>query len=374
MTTGTEPGNNRLGNLGYREVLDTAIADTFLQAAKMVVADPARALTGTRMIWHQKNAAALRLKFEQQGLLVPPVMMVSITSQCNLACQGCYMHRQPAAAPVAPGAEMSPKQIHSITEQAADLGISVIVLAGGEPLLRKNEILTLARAFPHILFPIFTNGLLIDDDTAKEIAGTRNIVPVISFEGLKEDTDLRRGNGVYDRLLGSCARLAVQHVFFGCSVTVTSKNLPRVTSTEFIRHMIGAGVRVFVFVEYVPVKPGTESLVLSKDHQKILLDRITGFSRDFPALFIGFPGDEARYGGCLAAGRGFIHISPRGDLEPCPAAPFSDANLTTRSLRDALQSRFLAQLRDHHDCLTETQGGCALWTNREWVSTLLERS
>jgi MoaA/NifB/PqqE/SkfB family radical SAM enzyme len=269
---------------------------------------------------------------------------------------------------------MRAEQLRSVAEQAAELGISVIVIAGGEPLLRKEEIFSLARSFPHILFPVFTNGLLIDDKTAQEISGIRNIVPVISFEGLKPETDARRGTGVYDHLRASCARLAKLHVFFGCSVTVTSQNHPQVTDRDFIRQMVSAGARVFVFVEYVPVKPGTESLVLSREQQKLLNKAITDFSGEFPALFIGFPGDETLYGGCLAAGRGFIHISPDGNVEPCPAAPFSDANLTNASLRDALQSRFLEQVRRHHDLLTETQGGCALWANRAWVSTLLKRS
>ncbi len=103
--------------------------------------------------------------------------------------------------------------------------------------------------------------------------------------------------------------------------------------------------------------------------QAVLAD----YNRRFPALFIGFPGNEEIYGGCLAAGRGFVHVSPSGDLEPCPAAPFSDANLTAVPLRDALQSRLLGRIRDEHNLLTETSGGCALRANRAWVQELVGR-
>jgi MoaA/NifB/PqqE/SkfB family radical SAM enzyme len=95
------------------------------------------------------------------------------------------------------------------------------------------------------------------------------------------------------------------------------------------------------------------------------------FSQTFPAIFIGFPGDEEVFFGCLAAGRGFVHISPSGDLEPCPAAPFSDVNLTTVPLREALRSRLLSRIRGEHGLLTESSGGCALRENRAWVQALL---
>ena len=137
--------------------------------------------------------------------------------------------------------------------------------------------------------------------------------------------------------------------------------------------MVATGVRAFTFVEYVPMAPGTETLILTTEQKKTLNACLSGFNTEFPALFIGFPGDEDAYGGCLAAGRGFIHISPAGDLEPCPAAPVSDMNLATVRLEDALSSRLLARIREEHGILTETSGGCALRANRAWVQGLLDR-
>jgi MoaA/NifB/PqqE/SkfB family radical SAM enzyme len=86
-----------------------------------------------------------------------------------------------------------------------------------------------------------------------------------------------------------------------------------------------------------------------------------------PRLFVSLPGDEEQYGGCLAAGRGFIHINPSGHLEPCPFAPFSDADLTKMSLKQALGSDFLRIIRENAGKLKESQGGCTLWENRAWV-------
>jgi MoaA/NifB/PqqE/SkfB family radical SAM enzyme len=109
------------------------------------------------------------------------------------------------------------------------------------------------------------------------------------------------------------------------------------------------------------------------DEQRSTLAHKTGqFRTQFPAIFIEIPGDEEQYGGCLAAGRGFVHVSPDGDLEPCPVSPYSDTNVQQLSLKEALQSRLLQAIRQHHETLSEMQGGCALWTEREWVRSLLQ--
>jgi MoaA/NifB/PqqE/SkfB family radical SAM enzyme len=352
-----------------REIFDRVIVDTLGQAVRIIAADLALFIPGTIILNHQRKAADIRRTHESEGLLVPPVMIASITSRCNLACAGCYMAGREVQHP----SEMSADLLASIAAQAEGLGISVIVIAGGEPFVRKEDIFRLARAHPAVLFPVFTNGLLIDEAMAEKIAGCRNIVPVISFEGSREDTDARRGSGVYDRLLETCARLKDRNVFFGCSVTTTRENFDRVTDEAFVRQMTGIGVRAFTFVEYVPMAPGTEGLVLTREQRAMLNTRLLAFNRKFPALFIGFPGDEDAYGGCLAAGRGFVHVSPSGDLEPCPAAPFSDANLTKVTLEEALRSRLLARIRDEHGMLTETTGGCALRANRAWVLDLAEQ-
>jgi MoaA/NifB/PqqE/SkfB family radical SAM enzyme len=170
----------------------------------------------------------------------------------------------------------------------------------------------------------------------------------------------------------TCSLLDRAGVFFGCSLTVTTENHALVTDEAFVDRMIAAGCRAFAYVEYVPVQEGTGHLVLSAAKRESLLGCLRSYPRRFPALFLGFPGDEEVFGGCLSSGRGFVHVSATGDLEPCPAAPFSDANLMKVPLREALQSRFLREVRSHHDRLTEAKGGCALWTDREWAASVLQ--
>ena len=355
---------------GYREMFDATIHEVIQSAVRIIAADPALLVPATRVLHHQKVAAAVRARHERDGLIVPPVIIASITSRCNLACAGCYMQHRGGTVH---RAEMSPAVLASLADQAEEIGVSVLVIAGGEPLVRLDEVLGLAQAHPALLFPVFTNGLLIDDAAADRIAACRNIVPLISFEGFREETDARRGSGVFDRLLAACGRLKDRQVFFGISVTTTRENVSRVTDTAFVRWMMDAGSRVFAHVEYVPMEPGTEDLVLEDRQKKELQEILAEHNRKYPALFLCFPGNEDWYGGCLAAGRGFVHVSPSGDLEPCPAAPYSDANLANLPLKEALRSRLLARLREEPGVLAETEGGCALHANKAWVEGLMGR-
>ena len=358
--------NNLSAEHGYREFFDGVIEATLKSALKIAASDPKLAVAGAKILYHQKKAAKTRQRYEKEGITVPAVMMTALTSGCNLSCRGCYMRtlrREPAP-------DMTKEQLSDLIAQAKDLGVSVVVFAGGEPLMRLPEIAGYAKKYPEMLFPVFTNGLLIDDRIADEIAACKNIVPMISFEGPGEETDRRRGPGTYEKLEAACTRLSERKVFFGCSVMVTSGNIAAITGDSFITGMIEKDVRTFVFVEYVPIEEGTEDLVLTEDQRSELREKIRVFCDRYPALFIGFPGEEDAYGGCLAAGRGFVHVSPSGKLEPCPAAPFSDADLTKIPLKEALGSELLEKIRQEHNLLVETNGGCALWANREWVEGL----
>jgi MoaA/NifB/PqqE/SkfB family radical SAM enzyme len=126
------------------------------------------------------------------------------------------------------------------------------------------------------------------------------------------------------------------------------------------------GASVLFLVEYVPVAPGTEGLVLDSSQRERLND--AGLTEGLPYPIVRLPGDEEAYGGCLAAGRGFIHIAPEGRLEACPFAPFSDSNAGEVGLKAALASPLMRAIRERHHELTETKGGCALRDKAGWIA------
>ena len=353
----------------FNRQMDESIMDLFDNILKENLKNPSQAAFVLKTIRSQQKAAKRREKNERQGLHVPPFMIASITERCNLKCAGCYAHaRHPQSS-----AETDFTRLQSMVGEARELGISIILLAGGEPLVRKQEILSIARAHRDVIFPVFTNGLLMDRQLIQCLKSTKNAVPIISIEGPEADTDRRRGKGIYAKLKKLFADLHESNVFYGCSITVTSENADTVTAPGFARELVDSGCKLFFFVEYVPVEHGTEHLVLDESRRQLLIERIDSLRANLPASFIAFPGDEKHFGGCLASGRGFIHVNPAGGVEPCPFAPFSDSSIKDRSLRECLESGFLKKIRENHSLLNENQGGCALWENRELVESYLAK-
>ncbi|MEO0109001.1 MAG: radical SAM protein [candidate division WOR-3 bacterium] len=353
----------------YVDLFDAQIREVFRAALKASLHNPVQALFFGRTVTAQRQAARRRQTWEAKGLHVPPLLIASITGKCNLRCKGCYAHGQRWASRT----EMSIERWQELIAEAQELGISLVMIAGGEPLTRP-EILDVTRNFSRIVFPLFTNGTLLDQKLILGIEHQHHVIPIISLEGFEFQTDERRGKGVYDRLQMVFGRLRGSDLFFGVSLTITRCNFQTLTGEEFFKTMHHAGARLFIYVEYAPIDETTAGLTLTPEQKLELEQRKSDFQRKFGGVVIGFPGDEEQYGGCLAAGRGFVHIGPDGSLEPCPFAPFSDENVRERPLREALQSVFLGRIRDGHDRLKETSSGCALWANRQWVRSLLAQS
>jgi MoaA/NifB/PqqE/SkfB family radical SAM enzyme len=338
----------------------------FINLFRVCLKRPKTALFILKTIRRQKKLLRLREKWENQGIHVPPYLIASITQCCNLKCKGCYAHAKKARE----GSELTDEKWGELFSQAKELGISVIMLAGGEPFMRKNIIFSCSD-FPEIIFPVFTNGLLLDEAALKTVKHTQNIVPVVSIEGSISQTDERRGDGVFDTVMEVIRNLKANNVFFGLSITLTRDNFDTVTGEGFLKTMTHSGCKLFFLVEYVPVEEGSQNLVLLGTQKEKLKSLTTELRKKYKGVFVSFPGDESIFGGCLAAGRGFVHVSPSGSVEPCPFAPYSDTNLCNMTLKQALQSQLLETIRDNHGSLTENNGGCALWANREWVQSLV---
>jgi MoaA/NifB/PqqE/SkfB family radical SAM enzyme len=322
---------------------------------------------GKSLIWmirhlnFQYQAFKVRKSFSLEGYHVPPMLIVSLTRLCNLHCKGCYSR---ALRPEAKG-EMDSNKLISVLEEAKQLGISIALLAGGEPMMRFKDLITISESFPRILFPVFTNGLLIQKTHIKEFCNHSNLIPILSLEGKDSTTDHRRGHGVANRIDLVQANMNKSHIFYGISVTVDRHNVDAILQESFITTQIQKGVRIFFMIEFVPVEPGSEDKVLTQEQRDKLAATLKQFEKKYPTLFVSLPGEEEKFGGCLAAGRGFLHVNPEGKVEACPFAPFSDTSLQEVSLKEALKSKLMESIRDQHHLLTETSGGCALWNQQE---------
>jgi MoaA/NifB/PqqE/SkfB family radical SAM enzyme len=251
--------------------------------------------------------------------------------------------------------------------------VSFILLAGGEPLLRKR-VIDAAGEKPDILFPVFTNGTFMGEKYFELFDRCRNIVPIMSIEGNKDLTDARRGEGVYDKLISNMDELNRRGLIFGASVTVTTDNYKDVSSEEFIRMLSKKGCKAVIFVEYVPVTEESADLAPGDFEREYLTAQISQLRTEHPEMvFVSFPGDEKSSGGCIAAGRGFFHINSHGGAEPCPFSPYSDTNVRDMSLREAMNSKLFKSLIDGGLLQDDHKGGCVLFERRDQVTKIQER-
>lgn len=323
-----------------------------------------------------RQATKLRETAQRDGQHIPPFLIASITTQCNLHCKGCYARANHSCYDRGPAGNapqlLRAEQWERVFQQAADLGIGFILLAGGEPFVRR-DVLTIAGEYPDILFPVFTNGTMIDSDYLDLLDQKRNLIPIISIEGKQETTDARRGAGIYQRLNDAMRELNSRGLLFGASVTVTKENLDEVLSDSFINELNADGCKAIIYVEYVPIDHQTADLALDDQTRALMAQRLDDARESHSELLmVSFPGDENESGGCLAAGRGFFHINAFGGAEPCPFSPYSDINVADTSLLEALQSRLFQKLQQQGNLMQEHIGGCVLFAQEAQVKLLLK--
>ena len=255
-----------------------------------------------------KKASKKRENAKKNGDHIPPFLISSITSSCNLHCAGCYSRCNHATVDSAPVKQLSGEEWQKIFDEADEIGVSFILLAGGEPLIRR-DVIERAGKTQNIMFPIFTNGTFMDEKYFKLFDDYRNLIPIMSIEGNKEVTDKRRGNGVYDKLISNMDELNRRGLIYGASVTLTTENINEVSSDEFIESLSKRGCKAVIFVEFVPVTEESAHLAPGDAEREYLKKEIARLRKDFPeVVFISFPGDEKNSGGCIAAGRGFFQI------------------------------------------------------------------
>lgn len=318
-----------------------------------------------------RRASQRRREAEEAGRHVPPFLICSITSVCNLHCAGCYARSLDSCHDGEPVRQLSAGDWGDLFRQARDLGVSFILLAGGEPLVRP-DVMGEAAKVPEILFPVFTNGTLLNGEMLKLMTKNRNLVPVLSIEGGEQKTDARRGEGVYRRLQKAMTAMRERTIAFAASVTVTKENLAEVSSEAYIRSLREQGCKGVIFVEYVPTDGESADLAPDDEAREVFAARLQALRAEYEdMLFISFPGDEKSSGGCLAAGRGFFHINSHGGAEPCPFSPYSDVNVRDCSLAQALESPLFQALRSGELLIEEHAGGCVLYERRAQVEALL---
>lgn len=347
--------------------VEKIVADTL----KATLKNPKESAFMLKFAAASKKASKVRMRYEEEGLHVPGFLLASITSSCNLHCAGCYSRCINTTVDAPPVEQLTGEEWLRIFEEANELGISFIIVAGGEPMIRR-DVIEGAGKMQDIIFPIFTNGTFIDDEYFKLFDKCRNLIPVLSIEGGKEVTDTRRGEGIYDRVTENMKVFQDKGLIFGASITVTTENIKEVTSQEFLDDLFDRGCKLVIYVEFVPVTEEAQHLAPADPEREYMTEALEVLREKYnETVILSFPGDELAMGGCMAGGREFFHINSHGAAEPCPFSPYSDINVKNTSLKEAIKSPLFEKLQTGGLLTGAHAGGCVLYEKKAEVEALL---
>lgn len=306
---------------------------------------------------------------ETFGCNIPWAILMDPTSACNLKCTGCW------AADYGNKMNMSLETLDDIIQQGKELGVYFYIYSGGEPLVRKDDIIRLCEKHPDCQFLSFTNGTLIDESFANEMLRVKNFIPAISVEGFEEATDSRRGQGTYQAVVRAMELLKKKKLPFGISCCYTSQNTDVIGSEAYFDDMIEKGAKFAWFFTYMPIGvDAVPELMVSAQQRAFMYERIRSFRKTKPIFTLDFWNDGEFVQGCIAGGRRYLHINANGDIEPCAFMHYSDSSIYEKSLLEALQSPLFMQYRKNQPFNENHLRPCPLLDNPGALAKMVDRS
>ncbi len=316
------------------------------------------------MAWpeQEKNRA-------KHGCNIPWAVLMDPTSACNLHCTGCW------AAEYGHNLNLSYDELDSIIRQGKELGTHVYIYTGGEPLVRKRDLIRLCEAHPDCAFLSFTNGTLIDEEFCQEMIRVKNFVPAISVEGFEAATDGRRGEGTFGKVTHAFKLLREHGLPFGVSCCYTSANAGSIASEDFFDWMIDQGVLFAWIFTYFPVGVDAPTdLMVTPGQREHLYRFVRKMRQEKPLFTLDFQNDGEFVGGCIAGGRRYLHINAAGDVEPCVFAHYANANIRESSLLDALKSPLFMAYHDGQPFNDNLLRPCPILENQNMLAEMVERT
>jgi len=310
-----------------------------------------------------------RRNSEKFNCNIPWAILMDPTSACNLHCTGCW------AAEYGDRLNLSLSEMDSVVRQAKALGTYFFIFSGGEPLARKKDVITLCERHPDCAFLSFTNGTLIDDAFADEMLRVKNFVPAISVEGFEQATDARRGEGTYRKVVEAMERLKRKKLAFGVSCCYTSQNAQVIGSDAYFDEMVRLGAKFMWLFTYMPVgHDAVPSLMVTPEQRAFMYRQVRAFRATKPLFTMDFWNDGEYADGCIAGGRRYLHINANGDVEPCAFIHYSNANIRSQTLLDALQSPLFMRYRQGQPFNDNMLMPCPLLDNPDRLADMVSGS
>lgn len=306
---------------------------------------------------------------KEHDINLPWAILMDPTSACNLHCIGCW------AADYGNKLNMDYATLDSIINQGRALGTYMYIYSGGEPLVRKADIIKLCEAHPDCEFLSFTNGTLIDEQFADDMLRVKNFVPAISIEGFEDATDFRRGKGTYQKVIKAMNILKAKRLPFGISCCYTSKNYDVIGSEAYIDSMIDMGAKFAWFFTYMPVgKDAVPELMVTAEQRKYMYDKIRAYRKNKPIFTMDFWNDGEFVNGCIAGGRCYLHINANGDIEPCAFIHYSDSNIHDTTLLQAYKNPLFMQYHKNQPFNKNMLRPCPLLDNPGRLNDMVHAS
>ena len=305
----------------------------------------------------------------EHGCNIPWAILLDPTSACNLHCTGCW------AAEYGNKLNLSYDEIDDIIRQGKELGIYMYIYTGGEPLVRKNDIIKLCEKHDDCIFLSFTNGTLIDEKFADEMLRVKNFVPAISLEGNEAATDSRRGNGVFGKATKAMKLLRERKLLYGISSCYTSANYDSITSEEYFDSLIEMGAYFIWYFHYMPVGNDADiSLLPTPEQRTEVYHRLRELRATKPLFTMDFQNDAEYVGVCIAGGRRYLHINANGDMDPCVFIHYSDSNIREKTLLEGLKSPMFMAYHDGQPFNDNMLRPCPMLENPEKLRAMVEKT
>lgn len=306
---------------------------------------------------------------EEFNCNIPWAILMDPTSACNLKCTGCW------AAEYGNQQSLDFETLDSIIEQGKKLGVYFYLYTGGEPLVRKKDVIKLCEKHKDCVFSAFTNGTLIDEEFADEMLRVKNFVPGISIEGFEEETDSRRGKGTYQAVIRAMEILKRKKLPFGASACYTRLNTKVIGSDAFFDDLIARGAKFMWLFTYIPVGvDAVPELMVTAEQRAFMYKQIRKFRQTKPLFTMDFWNDGEYVDGCIAGGRRYLHINAAGDIEPCAFIHYADSNIHQMSLLEALQSPLFMQYHENQPFNENHLRPCPLLDNPDRLVKMVEQS
>jgi MoaA/NifB/PqqE/SkfB family radical SAM enzyme len=307
-------------------------------------------------LWAFKGARAVAAykRRVRRGELFPPFLFLALTNACNLRCRGCWIES------VGRADRLSEEDVDALIAAGKKHQSYFYTLLGGEPFMYPG-LWDVFRRHRDCYFQIITNGLFLSDENVARIREAGNVTPLVSIDGLEEQNDLRRGEGVFQEAMEGLGQLQRQKILFGVATTVTGRNLDEVTSDDYVQDLIDRGAMYLWYYVYRPVGPDpAPELCVDRSQMIELRRRLLELRRKHAILVIDTYWNADGEAVCPAAlGLGF-HIGPRGSIEPCPPLSFA-CDWIRNNGRDLFKTINESQfLRGFQEFVRQRTRGCVI--------------